>query len=152
LPSPNNAIVKFKIVLGPRNASLCDIARRSNDHHALDSDLASNQVSRVVKIANSHRDVDVLANKVDPPVCETHVELQCRIAFSNVEQNWHHKQPAECCRQIDPHFATWRIPSKYKGALAAIEFGERRDAMLEPSLSSRRQDQTTCRSVQQLGA
>ncbi len=45
----------------------------------------SEQVSRVVKIANAHREVDVLTDKVDPPVCETHVEMQCRIAFSHVE-------------------------------------------------------------------
>ena len=91
LPSPDDAIVSFKIGLGPRNASLCDIPRRSNDHHVLDSNLTGDQVSRVVKISNSHREVDVFADKVDPPVRETHVELQCRIAFSHFEQHRHHK-------------------------------------------------------------
>src|SRR5262245_8545647 len=76
LPSHGDAIVKFKVGLGPRNASLCDIARRSNDYHVLDSNLTGDYVSRVVKIANSHGEVDVFANKVDLSVCETHCELQ----------------------------------------------------------------------------
>jgi hypothetical protein len=37
--------VSFKIGLGPRSASLCDIPRRSNDHHVLDSNLTGKQVS-----------------------------------------------------------------------------------------------------------
>src|SRR5262245_34056624 len=83
LPSPDDAIVNLKTDRGPRNASLCDIIRRSNDDHVLDSDLTRDQVSRVVKIAYSHREVDVLADKVDPSVCETHGEMQCRIALSH---------------------------------------------------------------------
>ena len=74
LPSPHDAIVSFKVRQGPRKASLRDIADRSNNHHVLDSNLTGEQVSRVVKIANSHREVDVFAKKVDPSVCETHVE------------------------------------------------------------------------------
>jgi hypothetical protein len=45
LPSPDDAIVSFKIGLGPRRASLFDIPRRSNDHHVLDSNLTGKQVS-----------------------------------------------------------------------------------------------------------
>jgi hypothetical protein len=151
LPSPYDAIVGVKIGQGPRNASPCDIAGRPNDHHVMDSNLTGNQVGRVVKIADPHREVDVLADKVDPPVGEAYVEMQRRIAFSHVEQHRHYIQPAERRRQIDPHFATWSVSSEHECALAAIEFGECRNAMLEPSLTGRRQDQTTCRSVQQLG-
>jgi len=81
LPSPDDAIVNFKIGQGPRNASLCDVARRSNDHRVLDSNLTGDQVSRVVKIANAYREFDVFANKVDPSVSETYVEMQRRIAL-----------------------------------------------------------------------
>ena len=147
LPSPDDAIVNFKIGLGPRNASLRDIAGRCNDSHVLGSNLTGDQFRRVVKIANSHREVDAFADEVDLSVCEAHSELQRRIAFSHFEQHRHHMQPAERRRQIDPYFATWHVPGKPKCAFAALELGESCDAMLEPSLSRRRQDQTTCRSV-----
>ncbi len=147
LPPPYDAIVNAEIGLGPGSASLGDIAGRSNDDHVLDSNQTGDQVGRVVKIANSHREVDVFADEIDLPICETNVEMKCRITFSHFEQHWHHKQPAERCRQIDPHFAAWRVPGEYECALAAIEFGKCCDAMLEPGLSGRRQDQTTCRSM-----
>src|SRR4051812_2392610 len=79
LPPSHDAIVSGKIAPGSRNTPPCDVVRRSDYPHLLDADLSRDEVGRILKIADTHGEVDIFADQVDPPVGEADIEVQRRI-------------------------------------------------------------------------
>ena len=139
-----------QIVALHRFAGSCQVIGRGANNEPLLAKLTRDEIRKCIECADTHREIDSLADEIHRPILQRDGEIQPRKSPSQIHQCRHDMPAAKSRRKIDAQAANRLFVARRQKGFCLVQTFEDASAREQESLARGRQVNAARRPVQQL--